>query len=188
MRIDGRNRLACKILIRDLAPGEAANVKIQVEPILGLPVLKDLIVDMEPFFAHYREVMPFFINDESRRTGANASRHRKTAEVRRYDQVYPVRVLHSVLPVVLGQRQVCRPGGDRAGAPLHLRQPRQGRGAAARYPGRAERRVALPHDLQLHAGLPARDRSDARYRRSVAIKKVRQKIIRITVSKRGGEH
>ena len=64
MRIDGRNRLACKILIRDLAPKDAANVKIQVEPILGLPVLKDLIVDMEPFFAHYREVMPFFINDD----------------------------------------------------------------------------------------------------------------------------
>lgn len=58
MRINGRNRLACKLLIRDV--GE----KVQVEPILGLPVLKDLIVDMEPFFAHYREVMPFFINDE----------------------------------------------------------------------------------------------------------------------------
>lgn len=58
MRINGRNRLACKLLIRDI--GE----KVQVEPILGLPVLKDLIVDMEPFFAHYREVMPFFINDE----------------------------------------------------------------------------------------------------------------------------
>jgi succinate dehydrogenase / fumarate reductase iron-sulfur subunit len=64
MRIDGRNRLACKVLIRDLAPGNTTNVKIQVEPILGLPVLKDLIVDMEPFFAHYREVMPFFINDD----------------------------------------------------------------------------------------------------------------------------
>jgi succinate dehydrogenase / fumarate reductase iron-sulfur subunit len=58
MRINGKNRLACKILVRDLG------AKIQVEPILGLPVLKDLIVDMEPFFAHYREVMPFFINDE----------------------------------------------------------------------------------------------------------------------------
>lgn len=58
MRINGRNRLACKLLIRDI--GE----KVQVEPMLGLPVLKDLIVDMEPFFAHYREVMPFFINDE----------------------------------------------------------------------------------------------------------------------------
>jgi succinate dehydrogenase / fumarate reductase iron-sulfur subunit len=57
MRINGVNRLACKVLVKDV--GE----KIQIEPILGLPVLKDLIVDMEPFFAHYRQVMPFFIND-----------------------------------------------------------------------------------------------------------------------------
>ena len=57
MRINGMNRLACKVLVRDVG------ARIQVEPILGLPVLKDLVVDMEPFFAHYREVMPFFIND-----------------------------------------------------------------------------------------------------------------------------
>lgn len=57
MRINGVNRLACKVLVKDLGN------RIQVEPILGLPVLKDLIVDMEPFFAHYREVMPFFVND-----------------------------------------------------------------------------------------------------------------------------
>src|SRR5690606_9985027 len=58
MRINGVNRLACKVLIRDLAGG-----KVQVEPIIGLPVLKDLVVDMEPFFDHYRSVMPYFIND-----------------------------------------------------------------------------------------------------------------------------
>ncbi|GAB4324832.1 MAG: succinate dehydrogenase iron-sulfur subunit [Phototrophicales bacterium] len=61
MRINGRNRLACKLLVRDVAKDGGT---IQVEPILGLPVLKDLIVDMEPFFAHYREVMPYFINND----------------------------------------------------------------------------------------------------------------------------
>ena len=58
MRINGVNRLACKMLIRDVGD------KVQVEPILGLPVIKDLIVDMEPFFDHYKRVMPFFVNDE----------------------------------------------------------------------------------------------------------------------------
>jgi len=58
MRINGVNRLACKVLVRDL--GE----RITVEPILGLPVLKDLIVDMEPFWDHYRSVMPYFSNEE----------------------------------------------------------------------------------------------------------------------------
>ncbi len=57
MRINGMNRLACKVLVRDVG------ARIQVEPILGLKVLKDLVVDMEPFFAHYREVMPYYIND-----------------------------------------------------------------------------------------------------------------------------
>jgi succinate dehydrogenase / fumarate reductase iron-sulfur subunit len=58
MRINGRNRLACKVLIRDTGR------KVTVEPILGLPVIKDLVVDMEPFMAHYRSVMPYLLNDE----------------------------------------------------------------------------------------------------------------------------
>ncbi|MGQ9848877.1 MAG: succinate dehydrogenase iron-sulfur subunit [Aggregatilineaceae bacterium] len=62
MRINGVNRLACKVLVKTL--GEGDHIKIQVEPILGLPVLKDLVVDMEPFFEHYRQVMPYFVNDQ----------------------------------------------------------------------------------------------------------------------------
>ena len=58
MRINGRNRLACKVLLKDLDTSKP----ITVEPIKGLPVEKDLIVDMEPFFQSYREIMPFLIN------------------------------------------------------------------------------------------------------------------------------
>lgn len=58
MRVNGVNRLACKVLVQDLGK------KITVEPMLGLKVLKDLIVDMEPFFDHYRSVMPYLINDD----------------------------------------------------------------------------------------------------------------------------
>jgi succinate dehydrogenase / fumarate reductase iron-sulfur subunit len=58
MRINGINRLACKVLVRDVG------TKITVEPILGLPIEKDLIVDMEPFFEHYRSVMPYLVNDD----------------------------------------------------------------------------------------------------------------------------
>lgn len=57
MRINGRNRLACKTLIKDLD----ATKTITVEAVKGLPLEKDLIVNMEPFFAAYREVMPFLI-------------------------------------------------------------------------------------------------------------------------------
>jgi len=61
MRVNGKNRLACKVLIKDIAhEGDT----VTVEPMLGLPLIKDLIVDMEGFFAHYRSVMPFFVNDD----------------------------------------------------------------------------------------------------------------------------
>jgi succinate dehydrogenase / fumarate reductase iron-sulfur subunit len=57
MRINGRNRLACKTLVRDLGD------KITVDPILGMRVIKDLIVDMNAFFDNYKKVLPFFINE-----------------------------------------------------------------------------------------------------------------------------
>jgi len=63
MRINGVNRLACKVLVHDVGS------KVTIEPILGLPVVKDLIVDLEPFFDHYRSVMPYFVNDEPAPSG-----------------------------------------------------------------------------------------------------------------------
>ena len=59
MRINGRNRLCCKVLVKDLV-GDKRN-EVTIEPIKGLPLLKDLIVDMEPFFDAYRAVKPFLI-------------------------------------------------------------------------------------------------------------------------------
>ncbi len=55
MRINGVNRLACKVLMKDMPS------KLTIEPIKGLPVEKDLVVDMEPFFEAYRAVKPFLI-------------------------------------------------------------------------------------------------------------------------------
>ncbi len=58
MRINGVNALACKVLVKDVGK------EITVEPLLGLPILKDMIVDMEPFFESYRSVMPYMINED----------------------------------------------------------------------------------------------------------------------------
>jgi succinate dehydrogenase / fumarate reductase, iron-sulfur subunit len=57
MRINGVNRLACKVLMRDVGD------HVTVEPMMGFRVLKDLAVDMEPFFAQYRSVLPYLITD-----------------------------------------------------------------------------------------------------------------------------
>lgn len=59
MTINSRNRLACKTLVKDLGG------VITVEPLRALPTQKDLIVNLEPFFAAYRAVRPYLINDES---------------------------------------------------------------------------------------------------------------------------
>lgn len=58
MRINGKNSLACKVLVKDVGSD------ITIEPLLGLPVIKDLVVDMELFFEHYRSVMPFLVNND----------------------------------------------------------------------------------------------------------------------------
>ncbi len=60
MRINGVNYLACKVLVKDIGSS-----KFTIEPLLGLSVIKDLIVDMEPFFDHFRSMMPYLINDET---------------------------------------------------------------------------------------------------------------------------
>ena len=58
MLINGVNRLACKVLIKDLGQ------RITVEPLRGFRVIKDLVVDMEPFFAAYRAIKPYLINND----------------------------------------------------------------------------------------------------------------------------
>ncbi|MFT3714647.1 MAG: succinate dehydrogenase iron-sulfur subunit [Gordonia sp. (in: high G+C Gram-positive bacteria)] len=72
MRINGVNRLACKLLMRDLLPKDSSKeITITIEPIKGLPVEKDLVVDMEPFFDAYRAIKPFLIT-----TGNEPTRER----------------------------------------------------------------------------------------------------------------
>jgi len=79
MRINGRNRLACKTLIKDLDISKP----IYVEAIKGLPLEKDLVVDMEPFFASYREVQPFL--QASSQPGAGKERVQSVADRARFD-------------------------------------------------------------------------------------------------------
>ncbi len=62
MVINGANALACIVLVKDAAGNDGGT--ITVEAIRGLPVIKDLVVDMEPFFAQYRSVMPYLVNTD----------------------------------------------------------------------------------------------------------------------------
>jgi len=79
LRINGRNHLACKTLVRDVGS------RITVEPLLGLKVVKDLIVDMEPFFENYKKVLPWFINDSPLPEGGR-ERTQSPAQRERFDE------------------------------------------------------------------------------------------------------
>jgi succinate dehydrogenase / fumarate reductase, iron-sulfur subunit len=76
MLINGRNRLACKIRVDQLGR------KISVAPLTGLPVVKDLVVDMDGFLAKYRSVMPFLIADSP---APERERRQSPADRARYD-------------------------------------------------------------------------------------------------------
>jgi succinate dehydrogenase / fumarate reductase iron-sulfur subunit len=57
MNINGRNGLACITNLREIAE------PIVLRPLPGLPVIRDLIVDMTHFFNQYHSVKPYLIND-----------------------------------------------------------------------------------------------------------------------------
>ncbi len=58
MNINGKNGLACTTNLLELKQ------PIVLKPLPGLPVVRDLIVDMTHFFNQYHSVKPFLINDQ----------------------------------------------------------------------------------------------------------------------------
>jgi succinate dehydrogenase / fumarate reductase iron-sulfur subunit len=58
MLINGRNRLACKLRVEQLGKR-----RITVAPLPGLPVIKDLVVDMDDFFDKYKSVQPYLMQE-----------------------------------------------------------------------------------------------------------------------------
>ena len=76
--VNGKNELACKVLVKDLVQ------PIKVEPIRGLRQIKDFIVDFDPFFAGYKAVKPWLITDDAERKPA-AERIQTPKERERFD-------------------------------------------------------------------------------------------------------
>ncbi len=66
MLIDGENRLACKTHLTDVVSEEEPRIKIS--PLPGFTVVKDLVVDLESFFAQGEKVKPYMIAGDSSET------------------------------------------------------------------------------------------------------------------------
>ena len=58
MNINGKNGLACITKIDDLKQ------PIIIRPVPGLPVIRDLVVDMDQFFEHYHSIKPYLVNHD----------------------------------------------------------------------------------------------------------------------------
>ena len=58
MNINGRNGLAC------ITPIKGLRQPIELRPLPGVPVVRDLIVDLSQFYQHYRAVKPWLINHD----------------------------------------------------------------------------------------------------------------------------
>ncbi|MFV1973594.1 MAG: succinate dehydrogenase iron-sulfur subunit [Thiohalobacterales bacterium] len=58
MNINGRNGLACITPLADL------KTPVKVRPLPGLPVVRDLIIDLDQFYQQYRAVSPWLINKD----------------------------------------------------------------------------------------------------------------------------
>ena len=87
MNINGKNGLACLTNMRTL-PGV-----VVLKPLPGLPVVRDLIVDMTQFFTQYNSIKPYLVNDDAAaRKGAPAVA-RRARRVERPVRVHPVREL-----------------------------------------------------------------------------------------------
>jgi succinate dehydrogenase/fumarate reductase iron-sulfur protein len=57
MRINGLTSLACQKLVKDFKDNE----EVLIEPLQVFRVIKDLVVDMEPFFERYNSIRPYLI-------------------------------------------------------------------------------------------------------------------------------
>lgn len=58
MNVNGKNCLAC------LTPMEELAEPVMLRPLPGLPVIRDLIIDMSQFYQQYRAVKPWLVNDD----------------------------------------------------------------------------------------------------------------------------
>ena len=60
INMNGRNGLACITPVSEAAP----RGKLTLRPLPGLPVVRDLVVDMSQFYRQYEKITPWLVNDD----------------------------------------------------------------------------------------------------------------------------
>ena len=152
MRINGVNRLACKVLVKDLRDAKRRDHRRADQGPAACD--KDLMVDMEPFFEAFRAVKPFLITDGHEPT---RERIQSAADRARFDDTTKCILCAACTtscPVYWTEGSYFGPAAI-VNAHRFIFDSRD-EGAEERLDilNDRRRRVALPHHLQLHRRLP----------------------------------
>lgn len=81
VNMNGKNGLACVTPLSEIAP----KGKLTIRPLPGLPVIKDLVVDMTQFYKSYQKVKPYLQNNEPK---PNQERLQSPEERAKLDGLY----------------------------------------------------------------------------------------------------
>ena len=64
INMNGKNGLACITSVSEVQKGGKKGGKVVLRPLPGLPVVRDLVVDMEQFYTQYKKIDPYLINQD----------------------------------------------------------------------------------------------------------------------------
>ena len=159
MNINGKNGLACLTNMRTL-PGT-----IVLKPLPGLPVVRDLIVDMTQFFKQYNSIKPYLVNDtpppEKERLQSPEERDELNGL---YECILCASCSTSCPSFWWNPDKFVGPAGLLQAYRFIADSRDQDTAAAARQPGRSVPVVPLPHHHELRRCLPEGLESDAGHR------------------------
>ena len=80
MHIDGKDKLAC-----ETQASIALNKRVTIRPIAHLPIIRDLVVDMKPFWDQYKRIIPYLMPGDVAPEGRE--RYQTTSERQKLDHV-----------------------------------------------------------------------------------------------------
>ena len=98
LSINGKNGLACITALSDTVKGN----KLVVRPLPGLPVIRDLVVDMSLFYAQYEKIQPYLQNNTPAPAIERLQNPRRSGEIRRLVRMHSLCLLLDQLPPHFG--------------------------------------------------------------------------------------
>lgn len=104
MIINGKANLACRVQLSDLNTSE-----ILLEPLPNLSIIKDLIVDMEPFWAAYRTIEPWLHTEKSESQGEHLVSRKIMLQFEQYANCVLCACCYGSCPVVARDDQYLGP-------------------------------------------------------------------------------